>query len=138
MSLRTSRNAWGRSLAEDVSAAMEWELGSRVMNDMEAENTPYVRHGALSARIQRAQPQPVDESAAADQFMECLITVKGGDPEELLFVYDISADNDLMCTVVEPPMGENMHEMRLVSPTAVEDCVKWDKVETGGSEDARK
>lgn len=126
--LRTSRrqrNAWGGSIAADPSAAMEWELGARVMNDLEAENMRFTALGAVTTRGNRAAAVAITRYPGVE-FFEHLISVVGS-PDTLYFCYDLTEEGHLLCTQVDPPLGENNNTVHIFMPEDVEDSTEWDK-----------
>ncbi len=129
--MRTSRSAWGASIADSPDASAEWELGSRVFNELEMENNSFTRLGALTTRIGRANkvvPQAIVSSAiSADDFFENLVSVKGK-PDVLYFVYDVAADGVCIATQVDPPLVGEF----ILNAEDIEESTEWEYVQAGG------
>ena len=120
--MRTSRHAWGASL-DSHDAVLEWELGSRVMEGMLAENMPRLGTATIKLRASRAyMAVPVDNDG--EEYLDCLVTVKGR-PDELYFCYDIADDGRLMANIVEPPLPDGASDLTLIPPEFVEDSTPW-------------
>jgi len=127
--MRTSRNAWGASL-DSTDAIMEWELGSRAMEGIEAENRGAIlAEATVRLRASRAQLKPPYREG--DEYLDHLVTVKGR-VEELYFCYDVAEDGRLMCTIIDPPQPENTGGITFIPPELVEDSVYWAKEDTNG------
>lgn len=121
--MRTSRNAWGSSI-NTHDAVMEWELGSRAMEHIEAENTPVLGLAAVRLRASRAQVRIEDPFGEGTMYLDHLVTVKGR-PDELYFCYDVAEDGRLMCTIIDPPLPDGAGDFTLIPPEMVEDSTPW-------------
>jgi len=125
--MNTRRNAWGASI-DTPDSACEWELGSRVLEGIEAENKPRLGLAAVTLRASRAKLPVEDPFGPGMQYLDHLITVEKR-PDELYFCYDIAEDGRLICTIIDPPLSENEGDFTLIPPEMVEDSTPWEKVD---------
>jgi len=116
------RAAWGQSI-DSPDAAWEWELGSRVLEGLEAENTPILGEATVRLRASRAYQVP-EPGHDGEQYIDCLIVAEGHE-DETYFCYDMTADGYLMCNIVDPPLPQGVGEVTLIDPILVVDWTEW-------------
>jgi hypothetical protein len=107
---------------------MEWELGSRTMNDLESENNRFTALGTVSARLQRAcrASQADVIEATADELLGCIVIVEDK-PDNLYYVYDAIDDDKLLAHQIEPPLNTGTYDVCLIPIEDVVDWTEWDE-----------